>query len=505
MRTFLLRHRSVSIAFTSLASTPPGARSTQGLPLQPPPPPDAPHLAAPTRPNHPHTKINLWRAPSRLFQKAATLLNEALGTSFIVEARFALGSFVMYSPRSPRSMRPQSARPALSASEFDSHVARTHIRMQMKLQATKEMVAKENFLGQQYGGVVLGGHFLPSPRADMASTSPRRGRPASARVAPPGHRAAPSFTALNAPRPPPAASLYNPNISMLSEYAKAGTRIRPKSARATVGAYYMPAKTPLQLQPPNVQEMLMRQQHRLQMHLQRDARRKAESELTARQAAESEAARIRADIVRELEEKREREEAAELAKAVSAMGSRSMINAPVATQVLQPPPVNPHKYAHVTDAQLRNTHAIMKGRLEQLYGGVLSYIRKAFLYLDKDNTGTITPDELVDGMLSLNVNVPRHLLEHLINVCDYDRDGEIGYPEFARILQADDIVDIKAAGAEEEGLILKQPPKQYRNGITVEQMLTAHRQLKEFLTAEKCAPIPRMRFSPEPRCMRSLQ
>lgn len=271
---------------------------------------------------------------------------------------------------------------------------------------------------------------------------------------------------------------------MLSEYAKAGTRIRPKSARATVGAYYMPAKTPLQLQPPNVQEMLMRQQHRLQMHLQRDARRKAESELTARQAAESEAARIRADIVRELEEKREREEAAELAKAVSAMGSRSMINAPVATQVLQPPPVNPHKYAHVTDAQLRNTHAIMKGRLEQLYGGVLSYIRKAFLYLDKDNTGTITPDELVDGMLSLNVNVPRHLLEHLINVCDYDRDGEIGYPEFARILQADDIVDIKAAGAEEEGLILKQPPKQYRNGITVEQMLTAHRQLKEFLTAE---------------------
>ena len=56
VRTFLLRHRSVSIAFTSLASTPPGARSTQGLPLQPPPPPDAPHLAAPTRPNHPpHT------------------------------------------------------------------------------------------------------------------------------------------------------------------------------------------------------------------------------------------------------------------------------------------------------------------------------------------------------------------------------------------------------------------------------------------------------------------
>ena len=35
--------------------------------------------------------------------------------------------------------------------------------------------------------------------------------------------------------------------------------------------------------------------------------------------------------------------------------------------------------------------------------------------------------------------------------------------QFSRLLAADDIVAIKAAGADEEGLIVKAPPKMYKN------------------------------------------
>ena len=57
-------------------------------------------------------------------------------------------------------------------------------------------------------------------------------------------------------------------------------------------------------------------------------------------------------------------------------------------------------------------------------------------------------------MLSLNVGLPRKMIDHLVNVADYDRDGEINYQEFARILTCDDITKIKREGAEEEGLVV---------------------------------------------------
>ena len=48
-------------------------------------------------------------------------------------------------------------------------------------------------------------------------------------------------------------------------------------------------------------------------------------------------------------------------------------------------------------------------------------MRGAFIYFDKDGTGTITADELVQGLLDLNVNVAKWKLEHMVNVCDHDR------------------------------------------------------------------------------------
>ena len=61
-------------------------------------------------------------------------------------------------------------------------------------------------------------------------------------------------------------------------------------------------------------------------------------------------------------------------------------------------------------------HAQVKVRLD----GAFESVRKAFRYFDKDASGSITPDEVVQGLMDLNVNVPRHLLEHLVNGA---RDG----------------------------------------------------------------------------------
>ena len=53
-----------------------------------------------------------------------------------------------------------------------------------------------------------------------------------------------------------------------------------------------------------------------------------------------------------------------------------------------------------------------------------------------------------------------------------------------RIISAEDIVQIKKAGAEEEGLVRKAAPKQWKAGVTVEDLEIAQKKLSEFLTAE---------------------
>jgi len=65
-----------------------------------------------------------------------------------------------------------------------------------------------------------------------------------------------------------------------------------------------------------------------------------------------------------------------------------------------------------------------------------------------------------------------------------DRDGEIDYAEFAKILSTDDIVSIKVAGAAEQGLVVKAPPKVYKDGITVDEMVRAQSKLKEWFCEE---------------------
>ena len=116
----------------------------------------------------------------------------------------------------------------------------------------------------------------------------------------------------------------------------------------------------------------------------------------------------------------------------------------------------------------RQVHTLVKQRLSTQFGE----IRKAFREFDKDKSGNSTSSfphlallhcfanrslkdsvqhvlscacachvtcachvftravsakECTDALLSLNVNLPRKWLDHLVNVADYDRDGEINY------------------------------------------------------------------------------
>lgn len=128
----------------------------------------------------------------------------------------------------------------------------------------------------------------------------------------------------------------------------------------------------------------------------------------------------------------------------------------------------------VSDDQLRMIHKMVKQRLSTQF----AEIRTAFREFDKDKSGSISPEECTDALMSLNVGVPRKFVEHLVNIADYDRDGEINYAEFARILSVDDITKFKKAGAEKEGLVKKEI-EWYKPGITKKEIQGAQTKIRE--------------------------
>ena len=65
---------------------------------------------------------------------------------------------------------------------------------------------------------------------------------------------------------------------------------------------------------------------------------------------------------------------------------------------MQKPPV-----MGVSDDQLRMIHKMVKQRLSTQF----AEIRTAFREFDKDKSGSISPEECTDALMSLNVGVPR--------------------------------------------------------------------------------------------------
>jgi Ca2+-binding EF-hand superfamily protein len=95
---------------------------------------------------------------------------------------------------------------------------------------------------------------------------------------------------------------------------------------------------------------------------------------------------------------------------------------------------------YVSDADLRRAHAVIKARLSSQFGE----LRQAFRAFDDDGSGFITHAE-AEATLSgtLNLGLPKRITSRIIDIADFDGDGEISFAEFARVLTADDIIFMK--------------------------------------------------------------
>lgn len=59
------------------------------------------------------------------------------------------------------------------------------------------------------------------------------------------------------------------------------------------------------------------------------------------------------------------------------------------------------------------------------------YLMKAFQHFDKDNSGFITRDELIEGLKGMGTID----LENIIDEVDKDNDGNINYEEFSLMMR----------------------------------------------------------------------
>lgn len=65
------------------------------------------------------------------------------------------------------------------------------------------------------------------------------------------------------------------------------------------------------------------------------------------------------------------------------------------------------------------------------------YLRIAFSYFDKDNSGTITMDELKHVLGAGGVGIPEPEIEKLMKEVDLNKDNQIDYSEFLEMMKKD--------------------------------------------------------------------
>ena len=79
-------------------------------------------------------------------------------------------------------------------------------------------------------------------------------------------------------------------------------------------------------------------------------------------------------------------------------------------------------------------------QLEEKY----TRLTDAFKFIDADRTGILERAEMKRLLVEFNiVDVKDDAIETLLDFTDFDGDGEINYAEFARVLTADDVMNMK--------------------------------------------------------------
>jgi calmodulin len=129
-----------------------------------------------------------------------------------------------------------------------------------------------------------------------------------------------------------------------------------------------------------------------------------------------------------------------------------------------------------SDAEIRRAGRILRNHMETRF----TQIRKAFRTMDEDASGTVTRKEMKGILLAFNLNLAEDVITALIDIADFDGDGNINYAEFARLMTADDIMSINPNYRRDAA---PKPKKEqfrlYPGGPTADDLRKAQVQLRE--------------------------
>ena len=88
------------------------------------------------------------------------------------------------------------------------------------------------------------------------------------------------------------------------------------------------------------------------------------------------------------------------------------------------------------DAAVSCYHKLLRNKL----AGRFSSLRRSFRQIDADASGTCDRGELKFMLAAMfSLDIPGAVMDRLIDLADYDGDGQIKFNEFARIFSSDDV------------------------------------------------------------------
>jgi len=108
--------------------------------------------------------------------------------------------------------------------------------------------------------------------------------------------------------------------------------------------------------------------------------------------------------------------------------------------VQQPTGSFQHARPRVTNEQLVDAHK----RLQSLIETRFKQMRRCFRMIDEDATGFCSRVELKYMLNTMfNLQIPEPILDRLIDLADYDKDGHISFAEFCRVFTSTDLLNMK--------------------------------------------------------------
>ena len=85
-------------------------------------------------------------------------------------------------------------------------------------------------------------------------------------------------------------------------------------------------------------------------------------------------------------------------------------------------------------------HKMLRRCFETRFGE----LRRAFRLIDEDGSGDCDREELKHAIeMMFNLGIPEHVMDKIIDLADYDGDGQISFAEFARVATEEDVFNMK--------------------------------------------------------------